>query len=223
MFPSLYAVLDEELMKTPVVKCARELAAAGVELIQYRAKHLSSRKYFENCATLAEALATRNARFIVNDRPDIAAMVGAGGVHVGQEDLHPDDARRICGTGRWVGVSTHNLEQVRAVADAPVDYIAVGPVYPTSTKKNPDPVVGPALICEARKLTHKPIVAIGGITLERAREVFAAGANSVAIIRDILQASNPAARAREFLAIAADSQPPSGSAEVRSRGGKRNG
>lgn len=222
MFPPLYAVLDEELMQTPVVKCAKELAAAGVELIQYRAKNLSSRKYFENCATLAEALANRNARFIVNDRPDIAAMVGAGGVHVGQQDLHPSDARRICGTGRWVGVSTHNLDQVRAVANAPVDYIAVGPVYPTVTKKNPDPVVGPALIREARKLTRKPIVAIGGITLQRAPEVFAAGANSVAVIRDILESRDPAARAREFLAIAARSQNAS-ITEEKSRGGKRNG
>jgi len=223
MFPPLYAVLDEELMKTPAVKCAAELVSAGVKLIQYRAKNLSSRKYFENCAALAEALATRSARFIVNDRPDIAAMVGAGGVHVGQQDLHPADARRICGTGRWVGVSTHNLEQVRAVANAPVDYIAVGPVYPTVTKKNPDPVVGPALIREARKLTRKPIVAIGGITLERAPEVFAAGANSVAVIRDILESRDPAARAREFLAAAARSQAASGSAEEKSRGGKRNG
>ena len=222
MFPPLYAVLDEELMQTPVVKCAKELAAAGVELIQYRAKNLSSRKYFENCATLAEALANRNARFIVNDRPDIAAMVGAGGVHVGQQDLHPSDARRICGTGRWVGVSTHNLDQVRAVASAPVDYIAVGPVYPTVTKKNPDPVVGPVLIREARKLTRKPIVAIGGITLQRAPEVFAAGANSVAVIRDILESRDPAARAREFLAIAARSQN-AFITEEKSRGGKRNG
>lgn len=218
MFPSLYAVLDEELMKTPVVKCANDLVDAGVELIQYRAKNLSSRKYFETCSNLAEALATRRARFIVNDRPDIAAMVGAGGVHVGQEDLQPEDARRICGTGRWVGVSTHNLEQVRAVANAPVDYIAIGPVFPTATKKNSDPVVGPALIREARKLTRKPIVAIGGITLDRAPEVFAAGANSVAVIRDILQAREPAARAREFLAIAVHSQKASSANQKSSRG-----
>lgn len=222
MFPPLYAVLDAELMKTPVVKCAKELAAAGVELIQYRAKNASSRAYFQTCTNLAEVLASRNARFIVNDRPDIAAMVGAGGVHVGQEDLQPEDARRICGSGRWVGVSTHNLEQVRAVANSPVDYIAVGPVYPTTTKKNPDPVVGPALIREARKLTRKPIVAIGGITLERAPEVYAAGANSIAVIRDILQSRDPVARAREFLAVAARSRNAMIAAE-KSRGGRHNG
>lgn len=205
MFPSLYAVLDQRLMKTPVVKCAKDLVSAGVELIQYRAKELTPRAYFATCSSLAEALASGNARLIINDRPDIAAMVGAGGVHVGQDDLAPGDARKICGSGRWVGVSTHNLEQVRAAAKAPVDYIALGPIFPTSTKKKPDPVVGTSLIREARKLTQKPIVAIGGITLERASEVFAAGANSVAVIRDLLDAPDPAARAREFLAIAAKS------------------
>ncbi|MGB6484948.1 MAG: thiamine phosphate synthase [Candidatus Acidiferrales bacterium] len=205
MFPPLYAVLDQHLMKTPVVKCAKDLVAVGVELIQYRAKDLPPRAYFATCSSLAEALATAKARLIINDRPDIAAMVGAGGVHVGQDDLAPGDARKICGSGRWVGVSTHNLEQVRAAVNAPVDYIAVGPIFPTSTKKKPDPVVGTSLIREARKLTQKPIVAIGGITLERVADVYAAGANSVAVIRDLLEARDPAARAREFLAVAAQS------------------
>jgi thiamine-phosphate pyrophosphorylase len=208
LFPPLYAILDQELMKTPVVRFAKELVAAGVELIQYRAKALTPRAYFENCSSLADSLATAKARLIVNDRPDIAAMVGAGGVHVGQDDLAPADARKICGSGRWLGVSTHNLEQVRAAAHAPVDYIALGPIFPTATKKKPDPVVGASLIREARKLTTKPIVAIGGITLERAPEVYAAGANAVAVIRDLLDARDPAARAREFLAIAQN--PPTG-------------
>jgi thiamine-phosphate pyrophosphorylase len=202
LFPSFYAILDEQLLKTPVVQCAQNLVAAGVQLIQYRAKDLSPRAYFANCSSLAEALASADTRFIVNDRPDIAAMVGAGGVHVGQEDLTPKDARRICGSGRWVGVSTHNLDQVRAAAHAPVDYIALGPIFSTSSKKKPDPVVGTSLIREARKLTQKPIVAIGGITLDRAAEVYDAGANSIAVIRDVLDAPDPAARAREFLAVA---------------------
>ncbi len=206
MFPALYAILDQQVMKAPVVKCAKELAAAGVELIQYRAKEITPRAYFATCSSLAEALATAKARLIINDRPDIAAMVGAGGVHVGQDDLTPDDARKICGSGRWVGLSTHNIEQVRAAASAPVDYIALGPIFPTSTKQKPDPVVGTSLIREARKLTRKPLVAIGGITLERAPEVFAAGANSVAVIRDLLDARDPASRAREYLALAAKSR-----------------
>ena len=206
MFPALYAILDQQFMKAPAVKCAKELAAAGVELIQYRAKDLSPRAYFVTCSRLAEALATAKTRLIINDRPDIAAMVGADGVHVGQDDLAPGDARKICGSGRWVGVSTHNIEQVRAAASAPVDYIALGPIFPTASKQKPDPVVGTELIREARKLTQKPIVAIGGITLDRAPEVFAAGANSVAVIRDLLDAPDPAARAREFLAVAVKSR-----------------
>ena len=194
------------MLNTPAPKCAQKLISAGVKLIQYRAKHSSSRNYFETCATLAELLASRNTRFIINDRPDIAAMVGAGGVHVGQEDLPPDDARRICGSGRWVGVSTHTLEQVRAADKTSADYIAVGPIFSTSTKEKPDSVVGTSFIREARKLTRKPIVAIGGITRERAAEVYEAGADSIAVIRDLLETRDPAERAKEFLAIAKRSQ-----------------
>ncbi|MGB7025540.1 MAG: thiamine phosphate synthase [Candidatus Acidiferrales bacterium] len=206
MFPPVYAVLDEDLLSMPAPQYAQELISAGVDLIQYRAKHLPARKYLEVCSNLAETLANRDARFIVNDRPDIAAMIGAGGVHVGQEDLPPEEARRICGSGRWVGVSTHNLQQVRAAAKTSADYIAVGPIFSTSTKEKPDAVVGTSFIREARKLTQKPIVAIGGITRERAAEVYEAGADSIAVIRDLLATRDPAERAREFLAIAKRSQ-----------------
>ncbi len=202
MFPPLYVLLDEGLLNMPAAKCAHLLVSAGVELIQYRAKHSTSREYFATCSNLAETLATRDTRFIVNDRPDIAAMVGAGGVHVGQDDLPPADARRICGSGRWVGVSTHNLEQVRAAAKTSADYIAVGPIFSTFTKEKPDAVVGTSFIREARKLTEKPIVAIGGITRDRAAEVYEAGADSIAVVRDLLESHDPAERAKEFLAIA---------------------
>lgn len=195
-------MLDEDLLSMPAPRCARELISAGVELIQYRAKHSSSREYFEACSNLAETLASCDTRFIVNDRPDIAAMISAGGVHVGQEDLPLDIARRICGSGRWVGVSTHTVEQVRAAARTSADYIAVGPIFSTSTKEKPDAVVGTSLIREARKLTQKPIVAIGGITRERAAEVYEAGAHSIAVIRDLLETRDPGERARELLAIA---------------------
>jgi thiamine-phosphate pyrophosphorylase len=141
-------------------------------------------------------------RFIVNDRPDIAAIVGAAGVHVGQEDLPVEDARRICGPPLWVGVSTHNLEQLREADRTSADYIAVGPIFPTGTKENPDPVVGIDFLRAARRLTRKPLVAIGGITIESAPDVFRAGADSVAIIRDLLAAPDPGKRAREYLAVA---------------------
>ena len=202
MFPPLYVVIDEDLLDTPPDECAKLLAASGVELIQYRAKHLSARDYFHACARLANCLGSRNARFIVNDRPDIAAIIEASGVHVGQEDLAAEEARRICGPALWVGVSTHNLQQVREAALTSATYIAVGPIFTTPTKERPDPVVGVSFIREARRLTNKPIVAIGGITLEHVAEVYSAGADCVAVIRDILSTSDPAARAREFLNVA---------------------
>ena len=148
-------------------------------------------------------LSPRGVRVIVNDRPDIAAMVGAGGVHVGQEDLPVEAARRICGSSCWVGISTHNLEQFHDANRTSADYIAVGPIFPTAAKENPDPVVGIEFVRAVRRLTSKPIVAIGGITVESAAEVFRAGADSVAVIRDLLSAPDPAARAREYLEIAA--------------------
>lgn len=202
MFPPLYAVLDGDLLRPSPQQCAEILADAGVELIQYRAKHSTTREYFDACRNLAMLLASRNVRLIVNDRPDIAAIVGAGGVHVGQDDLPPDEARRICGPEPWVGVSTHNLQQVRAANLTSANYIAVGPIFATSTKEKPDPVVGTAFIREARKLTRKSIVAIGGITIERAAEVYEAGADSLAVVRGLLRAPDLGLRAKEFLAIA---------------------
>ena len=181
---------------------AERLADAGVQLVQYRDKRGTARKLFEVSASLVARLGTRGVRVIVNDRADIAAMVGAGGVHVGQEDLPVEDARRVCGKSLWVGVSTHNLEQLRAAGRTSADYIAVGPIFPTSTKENPDPVVGIEFLRAARKITGKPLVAIGGITVESAGEVYAAGADSVAVIGDLMSARDPAARAREYLAIA---------------------
>ncbi|HEV2490166.1 MAG TPA: thiamine phosphate synthase [Candidatus Acidoferrales bacterium] len=202
MFPPLYAVIDLDLLPASPEVFAEHLAGAGIELIQYRAKHSTAREYFDVCKKLVAQLSGQDVRLIVNDRPDIAAIVGAGGVHVGQEDLPPDDARRICGPGPWVGVSTHNLEQFRAANLTSANYIAVGPIFCTSTKEKPDPVVGTEFIREARKLSRKPIVAIGGITLERAAEVYEAGADSIAVARDLLRAPDPGARAKEFLAVA---------------------
>jgi thiamine-phosphate pyrophosphorylase len=180
-----------------------ELADAGVRLMQLRDKRASPRDIHLQTREFVEHLSPRGVRLIVNDRADIAAMAGAGGVHVGQEDLAVEEARRICGPPpAWVGVSTHNLDQLREAARTSADYIAVGPLFPTTTKANPEPVVGIEFLREARGLTRKPIVAIGGITVERAADVFRAGADSVAVIRDLALARDPGARAREYLAIA---------------------
>jgi thiamine-phosphate pyrophosphorylase len=129
--------------------------------------------------------------------------VNAGGVHVGQDDLPVECARTVCGPEKLVGVSTHNLEQVREADRSPADYVAVGPIFATSTKEKPDPVVGVDFVAEARRATTKPIVAIGGITLRGAEEVFRAGADSVAVASDILCAADPVGRAREYMNLAA--------------------
>jgi len=204
LFPSLYAILDATPNQTAdtLVSSANKLANAEVQLIQLRAKRIPPRQ-FQEIATALIASAAANVKIIINDRPDIASITKSAGVHVGQEDLPVEAARKICPAPQWVGISTHNLEQLRAANDTSADYIAVGPIYPTTTKENPDPVVGLELLRAARKLTRKPLVAIGGITIKSAHEVFQAGADSVAIISDLLNASDPAQRAREYLAVAA--------------------
>ena len=214
MFPALYAILDASPefaadSELSIFEIAEQLADAGVELFQYRDKHGTARKIQETSAAILERLAAaaHGARFIVNDRADVAAIVGAGGVHVGQEDLPVEAARKICGGAVWVGVSTHNLEQLRAADATSADYIAVGPIFPTGTKANPDPVVGLEFLRAARQITRKPLVAIGGITVESARDVYRAGADSVAVIRDLMAAKDPARKAREYLEIAKSKMP----------------
>lgn len=202
MLPPLYAIIDPALTSVPVLQLAESLASAGVELIQLRDKRSSPRAIYHQAREIAALFDKSSVRFIVNDRPDIAAMCGAGGVHVGQDDLPVEAARAICGKPLWVGVSTHNLAQLRDADRTSTDYIAVGPIFPTGTKDNPDPVVGLEFIRAARQATRKPLVAIGGITVESAADVFRAGADSVAVIRDLLAAPDPAGRAREYLGVA---------------------
>jgi thiamine-phosphate pyrophosphorylase len=138
---------------------------------------------------------------IVNDRPDIAVLAGAGGVHVGQDDLPADDARRIVGVERWVGVSTHTLEQAQRALDEPIDYLAVGPVFETGTKDTGYAAVGLGLVRAVSSLARPrgvPVVAIGGITLDRAAAAIDAGASSVCVISDFFT-GDPGARAAAFV------------------------
>lgn len=200
-FPKLYVILDQALLQTPATQCAEQLLSAGVRLLQYRHKTGSSRELLNTSRELVAIAMPFSAQVIVNDRPDIAELAGAAGVHVGQDDLEVEHARNLVGVAKWVGVSTHNLEQFRRAAATSADYIAVGPVFSTSSKLNPDPVVGLELIRQVRALSAKPIVAIGGITLERAAEVISAGADSVAVISDILSAPRPGDRAKQYLEI----------------------
>jgi thiamine-phosphate pyrophosphorylase len=194
-------ILDAALLTLPDTECAQSLADAGVRLLQYRNKSASSRKLFDSAKKLSAQLRPRGVSFVVNDRADVAALVDATGIHVGQQDLSVENVRRVVGPSKWVGVSTHNREQFERAAATSADYIAVGPIYSTSTKTNPDPVIGIDFIRMVRTLTDKPIVAIGGITLDRASEVIRAGADSIAVISDILLAPDPGRRARQFLDI----------------------
>ena len=214
VFPPLYAIIDSALLKTSELSFAEMMAESGVELLQYRNKRATSRELFDVSRTISARLARSSAsranvvRFIMNDRADIALLAKANGVHVGQLDLGVEDARAIVGPDAWVGVSTHSLEQIDAADKTSADYVAFGPVFPTHSKENPDPVVGLDLLREARKHTRKPLVAIGGITLERAADTFRAGADSLAVARDLIASSDPAGRAREFLSEASRSRRP---------------
>jgi len=207
VLPRLYVILDAALLKQSEKVCAENLAAAGVRLLQFRDKRASPRELLRKSRGLAELLCPQGVTFFVNDRADVANLAGASGVHVGQEDLAVEQARVVIGEAKLVGVSTHNREQFARAAKTTADYIAVGPIFATQSKENPDPVVGLELLRQARRLTDKPIVAIGGITLERAAEVIAAGADSVSVISDILQAPEPAARAAQYLELLGDPPP----------------
>ncbi len=201
VLPRLYVILDAALVTIPEIECAQKLVDAGVRLMQYRNKQASARELFERSKQLVSLVVPQGVTFVVNDRVDVACTAGASGVHVGQEDLGVEATRAVIGPENILGVSTHNLVQFEHAAGTSADYIAVGPVFSTSTKANPDPVVGIEFIRMCRSLTNKPIVAIGGITLERAAEVVQAGADSVAVISDILLAPDPGQRARQYIEL----------------------
>jgi thiamine-phosphate pyrophosphorylase len=199
--PPLYVILDAALLPSDPIELTIKMLDAGARLFQYRNKTSSSRELLQASQSLSIAIRQSGGTFVVNDRSDIARLAGANGVHLGQDDLEVSGARMILGAESIIGFSTHNVEQFQAAAESDADYLAVGPIFATDSKANPDPVVGVDFIRRVRKLTSKPIVAIGGITLERAHEVVDAGADSVAVISDILKARNPAERVRQYLEI----------------------
>jgi thiamine-phosphate pyrophosphorylase len=184
----LYPILDSALLAAR--QCSLETAAgamleAGAGILQIRHKGLWTRDIFEQ-ARLVMRLCERAAiPLIVNDRADVALLLEAG-LHIGQDDLPPQDARSLIGAATCLGYSTHNAGQLTAATQEPVDYLAIGPLFATQSKINPDPVVGLDRLRAWRALTSKPLVAIGGITRENARSVLEAGADSVAVIGDLL-------------------------------------
>lgn len=224
LLPRLYPILDPGLFsdERTLIDAAESLAAAGCTLIQYRNKSGNARQMLEQAWELKQLLQNQNphpnaangaalgwgthtstaeisVRLIMNDRADLALAAAFDGVHVGQDDLSPESVRRIIGPDRWLGVSAHNPEQVAEADQTSADYLAIGPVFSTSSKTNPDPVVGLEGVRRARQLTSKPLVAIGGITRANAVSVIEAGADSVAVISDLSR--DPRKSAEEFLRI----------------------
>jgi len=196
--PRLYAILDASRFPDPAAMwaAAEQLQAAGVTLLQYRNKSGNARQIVRQARELKRRVGN-SMRLIMNDRADLCLAADFDGVHVGQQDLSPEGARRVIGPKLWLGVSTHSPAQLRAAAATSADYLAIGPVFATESKEKPDPVVGLDGARRARELTEKPLVAIGGITRENARSVMEAGADAVAVISDLV--NEPRKSAEEFL------------------------
>ena len=205
--PRLYPILDADALAragVPLAMAAYALRDAGVRWLQYRDKRASDAEVVERMRELRAIFPAGEAMLLLNDRVHLCEAVGADGVHIGQEDLAAKTARKILGPERLLGVSTHNVKQLRAaLKTGAADYLAIGPVFATGSKDNPDPVVGLEGVKAARALTRLPLVAIGGITSENGREVIEAGADSVAVISGLLPGDGKrmAERVRDFLAF----------------------
>jgi thiamine-phosphate pyrophosphorylase len=202
ILPPLYAVLDAGVAEAhgwSVPDLGRAFVDGGARLIQLRAKSADAATLLSLTETLIRIAEPAGCRTIVNDRADVARLAGAAGVHVGQDDLSPADARAVAGVSAIVGLSTHTDEQIAAAASAPIDYVAIGPVFGTITKDTGYGALGLERVRRAASCSRHPLVAIGGITLDTALEVVEAGARSVAVISDLFTGGDPAARVREYL------------------------
>jgi len=177
---------------------AEELLAGGITLLQYRNKNGNAREMLDHARELKQRV-SGSVKLIMNDRADLCLAAEFDGVHVGQDDLSPESARKIIGEKLCLGVSTHNSRQLEEADKTSADYIAIGPVFSTASKANPDPVVGLEGVRKARSLTRKPLVAIGGINRANCRSVIEAGADSVAVISDLMR--EPRKSAEDFFRI----------------------
>ena len=199
LLPRFYAIIDRSILpRRALAELAGALLEAGVQLIQLRSKEAATQAFFDDARELVSLLAPAGAALIINDRADVAALAGAAGVHLGQDDLPVAAARAQLGPEKLIGFSTHTAEQLAAAGALPADYLAIGPIFATRTKLETEPVLGCARLSEARPRTKKPLVAIGGITPANAAEVIAAGADSVAVAADWLAAPDIRARLEEF-------------------------
>jgi len=184
----LYPVTDVRISGLSHAEQVARFSAGGATLIQLREKHLSPRELYREAEEALRVAHARGARLMINDRVDIALALQADGVHLGQDDLSPSVARRLLGERAVIGFSTHNIEQAQAAANMPVDYIAIGPIFSTATKADPDPVVGLDGLRRVREVIGGiPLVAIGGVSAQNAAKVISAGADAVAVISAILK------------------------------------
>ena len=202
--PKLYPITDRRLSGLSHAEQVARLCEGGARLVQLREKHLSPREFYAEAEEALRVARSFGAKLIVNDRADVALALGADGVHLGQDDVPAEAARALLGEGMIVGFSTHGVEQAVAAARLPLDYVAIGPVFATSSKENPDPVVGLEGVRRVREAVPAvTLVAIGGVTAESARSVLAAGADSVAVIGALLSTPDPVEitrRTRDLLA-----------------------
>jgi len=200
--PFLYAITDERFLNVfNIYEAVERAILGGAKVIQYRAKKKTTREMLQEALLVREATKHHDALFIVNDRLDLALAVEADGVHLGQDDLPVEYAREIAGKDFIVGLSTHNLEQVEEANRKRefIDYIGFGPVFPTTTKENPDPVTGIENLCRATEVSQLPVVAIGGIFRENIREVARCGVSGIAVVRAVFEKGDPYENARELV------------------------
>ena len=180
----------------------QEFLEAGARLVQVREKHMPDDLLLKSLGPIRRACHRAGARLILNDRPRLALEAGADGVHLGQTDAPAEEARRLLGASALIGLSTHNRHQFdKALLEAPVDYLSVGPIFPTTGKEDPDPVVGLEELRRLVRRTSLPVVAIGGIRLDRSIQTWAAGARTLAVISDICEAPSPGAQVRRYLQL----------------------
>jgi len=204
VLPRFYPILDTEVsLRRGVdpVEAARQILEGGARILQFRHKQFLSRQALAWLERIVELARSSGAILVVNDRADLAKLFGLG-LHLGQEDLLPSIARRVTGPDTMIGYSTHNEPQLRAACAEPADYLALGPIFGTVTKENPDPAVGLTELRRLRPLANRPLVAIGGITRANAAETLAAGADSLAVIGDLFsEDGNIRARAAEWIRL----------------------
>ncbi|MBI3651010.1 MAG: thiamine phosphate synthase [Acidobacteria bacterium] len=202
--PRLYPITDPRLSGLSHAQQVRRFAEGGANFIQLRDKWATPKAFYEAALEAMQLARSLKVKIIINDRVDIALAVDADGVHLGQDDLPPSQARALLGEKKILGYSTHDLKQAMVADSMPVDYIAIGPIFQTATKVNPDPVIGLEKLAQVKSQLAKPLVAIGGITLSQAAVVLAAGADSLAVIADLFATGDPAAQVKAYQRLDAE-------------------